>query len=355
MHAVTDKRIPKVAVLLALSLALFIISRFNYLLFHSLVEIFSIVVAFVVFLIAWKSKHVLDNGYLYVIGIAYLFIGFLDLLHTLSYKGMSLFTDYEYYANQLWIGTRYMESITLFAAFAFLGKRKSIPLDIIFPVYFILTALLITSIFYWKVFPECFIEGTGLTPFKKVSEYIISAILVGSIFALKKNKSLFAPPIYRMILWSIILTIGSELAFTFYISNYGISNLVGHYFKLFSFMLIYSAIIKTGIENPYQLIFRSLNKANEDLISEIEKRRAAQRRSEHHAEELQKAFDEIKVLQGILPICMHCKNIRDDKGYWNRIEKYITERSSTEFSHSICPECYEKYYKAEVESIEKTH
>jgi len=46
----------------------------------------------------------------------------------------------------------------------------------------------------------------------------------------------------------------------------------------------------------------------------------------------------------LLPICSHCKNIRDDKGYWNQIESYIHEHSEAEFSHSICPECAIKYY-----------
>jgi C4-dicarboxylate-specific signal transduction histidine kinase len=61
-------------------------------------------------------------------------------------------------------------------------------------------------------------------------------------------------------------------------------------------------------------------------------------------EELRKALSEVKTLQGFLPICSHCKKIRDDKGYWNRIESYISERSDAEFSHGVCEECAEKYY-----------
>ena len=60
--------------------------------------------------------------------------------------------------------------------------------------------------------------------------------------------------------------------------------------------------------------------------------------------ELQRAMDEIKTLQGLLPICVSCKKIRDDKGYWNQIETYIKERSHAEFSHSICPDCAKKLY-----------
>jgi hypothetical protein len=61
-------------------------------------------------------------------------------------------------------------------------------------------------------------------------------------------------------------------------------------------------------------------------------------------ESLKEAMSEIKQLKGILPICSHCKNIRDDKGYWSKIEAYIHKHSDAEFSHAICPECAEKYY-----------
>ncbi|MCD4755694.1 MAG: hypothetical protein K8R75_07815, partial [Deltaproteobacteria bacterium] len=61
-------------------------------------------------------------------------------------------------------------------------------------------------------------------------------------------------------------------------------------------------------------------------------------------EELTKAIAEVKQLSGFLPICASCKKIRDDKGYWNQIESYISQHSEAEFSHSICPECAKKLY-----------
>ncbi|MCG8376062.1 MAG: hypothetical protein MI702_06235 [Chlorobiales bacterium] len=59
---------------------------------------------------------------------------------------------------------------------------------------------------------------------------------------------------------------------------------------------------------------------------------------------LQIALKEIKTLKGILPICSHCKKIRDDKGYWNQIESYIKKHSEAEFSHGICQECAKRFY-----------
>jgi hypothetical protein len=59
---------------------------------------------------------------------------------------------------------------------------------------------------------------------------------------------------------------------------------------------------------------------------------------------LEKAIKEVKTLSGLLPICSSCKKIRDDKGYWNRIESYISAHTGAEFTHSYCNDCLEKLY-----------
>ncbi len=316
----------------------------NYLLFHSLAEVFSIVVAFSIFVIAWNSKKYIRNPYLLFVGIAYLFIALLDLLHTLSYKGMPIFTDYSYYANQLWIGARYMESITLLLGFSCLQRNVEIKANLVFAAYAVITGVLIASIFYWKVFPVCFIKGSGLTPFKKISEYIICCILLGSIFLLQTNKARFDGRVFKLLLWSMICAIISELAFTFYINNYGFSNLVGHYFKIFTFFLVYEAIIKTGIEEPFELIFLELDTANKSLKGEIRTRLKTQKDKERLINKLQRALEEIKTLRGIVPICASCKKIRDDKGFWNHMEVYVQNHTEAKFSHGVCPECVKKLY-----------
>ncbi len=325
-------------------IGLYLTTFVNYLLFHSLVELFSIVVAACLFMIIWNSKHLIKNPYLLFIGIAYLFIGFIDLLHTLSYKGMPIFTDYDFYANQLWIGARFMESLSLLTGFIFLRTGKQVPPLRIFFIFTVVTSLMTASIFYWKIFPVCFVEGTGLTPFKMVSEYIICGILLLNLFLLKKNEDKFGGQIYRLIQWSFIFTMISELAFTFYVSNYGFSNLVGHYFKLFSFYLIYRAIIETCIARPYELIFRELDAANKRLRREIEVRKQSEQVREKLIVKLRNAIEEIKTLRGIIPICSSCKKIRDDKGLWSQIEQYLKNHSDAEFSHSICPDCAKRLY-----------
>ncbi len=61
-------------------------------------------------------------------------------------------------------------------------------------------------------------------------------------------------------------------------------------------------------------------------------------------QELQRALAEIKTLRGILPICTSCKKIRNDKGFWERVELYVSHRTDAQFSHSICPDCMQQLY-----------
>lgn len=252
-------------------LGLYLTHLYSYLLFHSLAELFSIVIACGIFVIAWNSRHFHENNYLLLIGIAYLFVGSIDLLHTLSYKGMGIFQGYETnLPTQLWIGGRFMESLSLVIAPLFFKRR--LMTHYVFLVYGIGTTLLLLSIFYWEIFPICFDEGVGLTPFKKVSEYIISFIFLLSIFLLYKNQKKFDKNVFQWIVWSIVLTIASELFFTLYIHAYGLSNLIGHYLKILSFYFIYKAIIETGISKPFHLLFRSLKQSEQNLETMVQER-----------------------------------------------------------------------------------
>jgi len=263
-----QKNILTVMVALLVVVGLNLTSIYSYLLFHSLAELFSIVVGFTLFIIAWNSRDFSKGrtDYLTFIGIAYLFVSCLDLLHTLSYKGMSIFKGYDYYANQLWIGARYLESISLLAPFIYIRFKKHFRPYVIFVVYIIITSTIIASIFYFKTFPICFVIGSGQTQFKIVSEYIICLILIIDTIVLRRNKNIFNRKVYKYLLWSFIFTIASEFSFTIYISNYGFSNLVGHYFKIFSFYLIYRAIIITCITEPYETIFKELTDKENKLI-----------------------------------------------------------------------------------------
>lgn len=67
--------------------------------------------------------------------------------------------------------------------------------------------------------------------------------------------------------------------------------------------------------------------------------------------ELQEALDQIETLEGILPICMYCKKIRNDQNYWQQVESYISQHSQAEFTHGLCPECFEKHIKRPLQGL----
>src|SRR5208337_1384445 len=133
----------------------------------------------------------IENQYLRLIGISYLSVGLLDLMHTLSFKEMPIFTDYDYYAPQFWIASRYVESLSMLAGFGLLKTKGRINPFLAGAVYLVLTAWLIATILYYRTFPVCFIAGQGLTPFKIVSEYVICAMLAGSIVLLYVRRTYF--------------------------------------------------------------------------------------------------------------------------------------------------------------------
>jgi len=247
---------------LSLLSGLYLTSRHNYLLFHGLAELFSIIVAFSIFVIAWNSRKIIRSNYLLFLGVAYLFVGAMDLLHTLSYTGMGVFpAATTNLPTQLWIAARYMESTSLLIAPLIIKRKLRAEVD--FTVYSVIFALLLGSIFYWNIFPECFVEGVGLTAFKKISEYIIVLILVASIFIIFLKREAFDRHVLRLLVASIIITIFSEFCFTLYASAYAPANALGHFLKIISFYLIYQALIHTGLEKPYTLLFRELKQSEE--------------------------------------------------------------------------------------------
>ncbi|WP_412468111.1 MASE3 domain-containing protein [Pedobacter sp. KLB.chiD] len=236
--------------------------RFGYILFHTLVELFSIVIAFAVFIVAWNSRKMQDNKYLHVVGISYLFIGALDLLHTLSYKGMNIIPLPGYPANQFWVATRGMEAMIFLGGFLMIGRKRKVNTELIFLLYFVVSSLIAASILVWKIFPLCFVPGVGQTLFKVVCEYIIILLLLGSLFLLYRGRANFDQKTYQLLSGSIIAAILSECCFATYTSNYGPLNEWGHYGKLISFFLIYKANVQMAFEKPMASIFREL-KASE--------------------------------------------------------------------------------------------
>jgi PAS domain S-box-containing protein len=296
---------PYVTILLAalVLFGLYLTSRYSYLLFHSLAEIFAVVVSVGIFVLAWNSRRFINNNYILFLGISYLFIGGLDLVHTFAYQGMGIFPGYgTNLATQLWIAARYLQSLSFLVAPLLIG-RKLRP-GFIFLGYIGVTSLLLISMFYWHNFPVCYVNGVGLTPFKKISEYIISFIFLTSILLLYRRRRDFDTSVYRFLAISIAVVIGSELVFTLYTGPYATPNMIGHLLKIVSVYFMYRAIIWTGLVKPYNLVFRNLKQSEEAL-------RASEQHYSALVRNLAHAVFEIK--EGVITWCND--RVQDVYGY----------------------------------------
>ena len=297
-------------------------SLYNYLLFHSLAELFSIVVAFGIFMIAWNSRAFANSDFILFLGISFFFVAALDLIHMMSFPGMRIFPGYDVNLTiKFWLAARIVQSLSLLAAPYFLTRRLRIGWT--FFIYMTAVLVIVAAAFSQRFIPVFYLPGEGLTPAKKYVEYVIGLALLGALFYLRKRKGLLDPKVLHFLSLSIFSTIASELLFTLYLHSADLVNWFGHFLKIFSFLFIYIAIIETGLRHPYLLLFRHLKQRER---------------------ELEEALGNVRQLRGMLPICASCKKIRDDKGYWKQVEVYIKEHADVDFSHSICPECKKKLY-----------
>jgi len=248
---------------LAVAAGLYLMSLCSFLLFHTMVEMFIIAVAWGIFIVAWNARHAMENRYFLFAGISYLFIGITDLLHVMAYKGMNIFHGYD--ANlptQLWIVWQYISGISMLAGFAFI-RRKFHP-QITLLCFAAGTAILIMLIFF-RIFPDCFVEGSGLTLFKKSSEILTALMLAACIPLFDRYRNHFPEHVLRMMVISVVCAICAKIFFIFYINVYGLSNLLGHYLLLLSFFFIYRAIVETGISRPAAILFRELEHRKDEL------------------------------------------------------------------------------------------
>jgi PAS domain S-box-containing protein len=273
--------IAKLGVFLVIVGILYAISLENYLLFRIVISLFNVIIAYMVFIVVWKSKTISENRYLTLIGVAFFFIAGLGFLRSFSYAEMDVFPEYGTNLSvQLWIVMRYLASISFIVAPLLLTgtsvyerKGKEVPKNDnfaqkVFLVYTIVTAVLLLSILKYRNFPDCYVEGSGLTEFKIFSEYIISFLFIGSLVLLYWKRDRFERHVYRLLVVAIIVSIFAELALIYHTNQEDFLNFIGQMFNALSLYFIYIAIVEIGFEEPCSLFFRELKLREEALRRE---------------------------------------------------------------------------------------
>lgn len=237
---------------LGISILLMTIAQHTFLVFQTLIELFAVIISFIIFTLAWSTKEHCKNNFLIFLACGYLWIGSLDLIHILAYKEVDVEITGDL-SVQFWLAARYLEAFLLFAApFAATRKQNGYLLVSVFGAL----AVGLSALILLEKFPTSFIEGQGVTSFKVYSEYLINIILglaLALVSRLYAGRGISARE-KKLIVASISLTLCAEFAYTFYVDIYGVANLLGHLFKLFSFWLIFDVVLDSNLKIPYAIL-----------------------------------------------------------------------------------------------------
>jgi PAS domain S-box-containing protein/putative nucleotidyltransferase with HDIG domain len=228
---------------------------FSFLPAHVIAEMFCVMVAWVFFGLGWKTHAIAGNRLLVLLGCSFFWVGVLDLLHLMAYKGMDLLPiDGGNASSQLWLCARSVQVLGLLATPALARRGLSIPL--VFGAFGVLSVALVVSIFSGD-FPATFVEGKGLTTFKIAAEYAVVAALIAGVFVVMRVPAdALRSDDKAMMIGYIAASILSEIAFTLYVDVYGIANLIGHILKIWAFWLIFEAIVQANFDRLHWTLRR---------------------------------------------------------------------------------------------------
>ncbi|HEY5524935.1 MAG TPA: MASE3 domain-containing protein, partial [Clostridium sp.] len=237
--------------------------------FQIVVEIFSSFIALAVFIIAINSYEISKNIPFLFLGFAYGLAGAFNIIHLVTSNGMGFFQgDTTNLALIFSIIPRFITAVSILICCRLFYKSYKIitPFTIILG-FSILSVAIWMLVFFYDVFPVCYVQGYGLTLFKILSEYVVSIILLISIVVLFKAKKFIEPKAFLLIQLYLYFTLTSTILLNFYTVQQEITNVLAHVLRLVSYCFIYKAIVKVGIKTPYKLLFNELNHKNNSLKS----------------------------------------------------------------------------------------
>ncbi|MEN6519952.1 MAG: MASE3 domain-containing protein [Armatimonadota bacterium] len=247
-------------------------SPFWYIPLHTIIEFTSIVVSIAVFVVGWYGYQQNNNRRDLFIANAFLVIGVLDFMHTISFKGMPDFigTNTVGKAAAYWILARIISAFTLLVT-AFISpntRNRWIKPGILASASVILVAAVITifHVYSKEVSELIYITGSGITLFKIVLDYLVISVYIIAFWALGKNSESFIDS-SDILKTAIIFAIGSEICFMLYQSPYDTHNLLGNIAKAISNYFVLQALFVSSLRRPYEELSRANRRLQESFTS----------------------------------------------------------------------------------------
>lgn len=231
----------------------------SYELFHSVAEVLFTVVAFAVLIMALTLRSFLDDDFPVFLGIALGGVSLLHILHLLDFPGVDMVTTSYDPPTQLWMAARLITAVSFVISPFILGRR--IPARVVGAVYVTVDVLVILSIYWWDVFPSALSPETGLTPFKRVGEFVVCVLFALAIVLLWRRREQLPEGTLQFVIGGLLASIAAELFFMLYKGPHTWPNMIGHVFVTLSAALVYLGIIQDGLARPHAVSVRSLQEA----------------------------------------------------------------------------------------------
>lgn len=254
--------------LVAALLGLYGVSVANYTLFHALVDIFSALIALSIFIFAWNSRHYLEHSFLVFLGIASLFVGAVDTLHTFTATPGMFYGATQNLSTQLWLCGRLMQGASWVLAALLIGRRTHESLT--FAGYLVAYILMVYSVFWWRNFPVVISQDGLPTRLETAAEALMCGLMLLGLGLLVVRRKRLERRLYTLLLASAATGLGAIICFALFVDVHDLYNFAGHYLKIVSFALLYTAIIERGMARPLGIMFQNLLRTEEELRQERE-------------------------------------------------------------------------------------
>lgn len=252
-----------------------LLQLYQYQVFHLFAEGFSIVVSFTLFLLVLNVRHLVASASLLFLGFASGLVGLVDFLHVIAFPSMRLFPGYDLNtATQFWILARGLEALGFVVAFSLWERPWTRVFSFTLVALTVVTAISIVLIFA-RQFPVLFVEGRGLTPLKVGLEFLYIALLLVCLGLAYHRRGRMQRPEVLLLSGALGTAIAAEVCFTLYVGPTDFFNVLGHFFKLVTYYLLYRVLLRHGLLAPYEGIFRQLQLAKSGLEAMVEARTRA--------------------------------------------------------------------------------
>ncbi|BCR35902.1 MASE3 domain-containing protein [Mariniplasma anaerobium] len=246
-------------------LIFYILSLINYDLFHLINETIMLIIAISIFIIGSLSQELNKSSRMKMASYIIILSSSVIFLHALTYKGMNLIDGIDSnLPTQLWIIANYILSLGLL--FIVININKEVKTNLLIFIFIGLSAFFVILAFV-GLFPNCYIEGSGLTQFKKVSEVIIIFIYAFIVFLIYLRKKLFETEVFINLILVFCFLILGEFVFIFYVDVYGILNFSGHIFRLIAFLILFNFIYKWSVKKPIDSLLLELEEDETEILN----------------------------------------------------------------------------------------